>query len=37
MNLPKWQAMLRALGGDREILKRLSKCDLTLLHWKKKT
>lgn len=22
MSLPKWQAMLRALGGDREILKR---------------
>lgn len=24
MNLPKWQAMLRALGGDREILKRFT-------------
>lgn len=24
MNLPKWQAMLRALGGDREILKRFA-------------
>lgn len=24
MSLPKWQAMLRALGGDREILKRFT-------------
>ena len=24
MSLPKWQAMLRALGGDREILKRFA-------------
>lgn len=24
MNLPKWQAMLRALGGDREVLKRFA-------------
>lgn len=24
VNLPKWQAMLRALGGDREILKRFA-------------
>lgn len=24
MNLPKWHAMLRALGGDREILKRFA-------------
>lgn len=24
MSLPKWQAMLRALGGDREVLKRFA-------------